>query len=173
MISRIIAPALLVIAAAIAGCRRPFVPAVFGTPLDEPCSALNGELAGALDTFVVGPARVSVPKGWSPRYGSPRDLTLTRMDAELNIWLGARFRFPAVPPRNAIRCTMMRGDTTIAVQAVRTGALDYRVDVSWQPVIAGQQFYLQLQTRRVDQLKQLRGIIESVRFPADSSSARR
>lgn len=173
MISRHPAVALLVVVASVAGCKRPFVPAVFGTPLDEPCNALNGQSAGALDTFVVGPARFAVPTGWSPRYDSPRDLSLTRMDAELNVWIGSRYRFPAVPPRNAIRCTLTRGDTTIAVQTVRTGALDYRVDVSWQPQVAGQLFYMQLQTRRVDQLKQMRGIVQSVRFPAESSSVRR
>jgi streptogramin lyase len=42
------------------------------------------------------------------------------------------------------------------------------VDVSWEPLIDGQYFYMQLQTRYVAHLKQMRGTIESIQFPVDS-----
>ena len=45
----------------------------------------------------------------------------------------------------------------------------YRVDVTWQPLIDGQYFYMQLQTRYVEHLRQMRGMIEAVRFPRDTT----
>ena len=158
---------------ACASCLRGFVPATFGTMLDEPCSTLNSTQDGALDTFAVGPARVAVPRGWTPRYTTPQDLALQRIGVELDIWSGSKFKFSAVPPRNAIRCTITRRDTTIAIQVVRTAPNNYRVDVAWDPAINDRYFYIQMQTGYVQQLKAMRGIIESVRFPVDSARASR
>ena len=162
---------VLAATAALSGCVRHFVSAPFGTPLDEVCNPVNGNLNVPMDTFSVGSAVVPVTKGWLSRWDSPQDLQLTRMDTELSVWQGGRFLFPVNEPRNAIRCTINRSDTTIRIQATRVSGMSYRVDVTWQPLIDGQYFYMQLQTRYVAQLKNMRGIIEAVRFPVDSVRA--
>lgn len=159
---------LLAAAATLSGCLRQFVPAPFGTPLDEACNPTNGNLNVPLDTFTVGSVIVPVTKGWQSRWESPQDLTLSRMDTELNVWQGGRFVFDGAEPRNSVRCKIARGDTTISIQATRLSGLNYRVDASWQPSIDGQYFYMQLQTRYVDQLKTMRGIIEAASFRVDS-----
>jgi hypothetical protein len=168
----IIAPALLA-ASMLSGCVHRFVPAPFGTPLDEVCNPMNGVLSGETVPHSLAPAVFSVPKGWSR--GEPRvqEVQLTRIDAELVFWRGGQFIFPAIPSRNGVRCTIQRGDTVVSIQAARVSGFDYRVDVAWQPPIDGQLFYMQLQTRYVDHLKQMRGIIESVRFVSDSGVAMR
>jgi hypothetical protein len=156
-------------AAALSGCQRQFAPAPFGTPLDEACNPMNGNLTVPLDTFTVGSAVVPVTKGWFSRWETPQDLTLTRFDTELNVWQGRRFIFDAAEPRNSVRCKITRGDTTISIQATRLSGISYRVDATWQPMIDGQYFYMQLQTRYVEQLKAMRGIIEAASFPVDSA----
>jgi hypothetical protein len=164
---------LVLAAAGLTGCLKHFVPAPFGTALDEVCNPMNGTLTSALDTFDVGPAIVPVTKGWLSRYESVQDLNLSRIDAELNIWYGTRFLFPVVEPGNAVRCTIARGDTAITIQATRLTGFNYRVEASWQPLINGQYFYMQLQTRYAEHLKQMRGMIEGVRFPTDTVSAKK
>ncbi len=168
-------PAILIVltAAGLGGCLRQFAPAPFGTPLDEVCDPRNGTLSGPTETFTLGPATIPVLRGWSTNFTTPQDLELRRIDADLNVWRGAPFIFPSTAPQNAIRCRITRGDTTISIQAERLNGFAYRVDVSWAPLIAGQHFYMQLQTRYVEHLKQMRGIIEGVRFPVDSVSARK
>jgi len=167
---RAFAPLLVIgVGAILSGCLRTFVPAPFGTPLDEVCNPVNGELSVPLDTFVVRVARVAVPKGWSSQTVSAQELQLRRIDAELNIWSGARFVFPAHAPLNQIRCTLARGDTSVTLTATRVDAFSYRVDAAWEPTIEGQFFYMQLQTRYVAQLRQMRGIVEAVRFVPDTS----
>ncbi len=163
----------LLAVAALSGCLRKFVPAPLGTPLDEVCNPMNGELLGPLDTVTFGPAALAITRGWTTSQVSAQDLQLRRIDAELNVWRGSRFVFPAVEPRNAVRCSIPRGDTTISIQAVRLNAFNYRVDVAWEPVINGQYFYMQLETRYVEHLRAMRGMIEAVRFPVDSTTARR
>jgi hypothetical protein len=160
-------------AAALSGCLRKFVSAPFGTPLDEVCNPMNGNLTVPLDTVSLGPAEVSITKGWTSTQVSAQDLQLRRIDAELNIWRGPQFVFPAVEPRNAVRCSIPRGDTTITIQAVRLRGFNYRVDVAWEPLMNGQHFYMQLETRYVEHLRAMRGMIEAVRFPADTAAARR
>jgi hypothetical protein len=152
----------------LSACHRPFVPAPAGTPLDEICNPINGVIAGAADTLQFGPALIPVSKGWVTSSYLPNDLTLSRIDAELNVWRGARFVFPALEPRNAVRCSLQKGDTTISIQATRLEGFKYRVDVSWEPLIGGQYFYMQLQTRYVAHLRQMRGTIESLRFAVDT-----
>ncbi len=155
--------------AVLGGCLRTFVPAPAGTPLDELCNPANGLLRVPLDTIAFGNALVVITKGWTTRVNTAQDLELRRIDAELNVWRGNRFNFPAIEPRSAVRCTLARGDTTIRIQATRMPGFNYRVDVSWDPRIDGQYFYMQLQTRYVEHLRQMRGMIEGVRFPADST----
>lgn len=155
--------------AVLGGCLRKFVPAPFGTPLDAVCDPRNGELTGATDRVDIAPAVVTVPRGWSVSERGPQEVQLTRPDAELSIWRGAsEFVFPAVKPQNAVRCTFARGDTSVSIQAARLEGFNYRVDVRWLRPIDGQRFYMQLQTRYVEHLKQMRGIIEATRFEADS-----
>ena len=55
----------------------------------------------------------------------------------------------------------------IAFAATCVDAFNYRVDAAWQPPVEGL-FYMQLQTRLVVQLRQMRGIVESVRFVPDT-----
>lgn len=172
--ARIGSLAFVVLAAAsLGGCLRKFVPAPFGTPLDEVCNPMNGALAAPLDTQALGRALVPVTRGWTRTVTNAQELQLRRVDAELNVWYGQRFVFPAVEPRNAVRCTLARGDTTISIQATRLQGFNYRVDVSWSPQIDGQFFYMQLQTRYVEHLRQMRGMVEAVRFAADTLPARR
>ncbi len=161
--------ALVVVAlAALSGCLRRFAPAPLGTPLDDACNPMNGELTDRGSVFELGPAVVATPKGWSSFRSSPQDLQLTRLDTELNVWYGGRFIFPTAEPQNAIRCTITRGDTVISIQATRLNSFSYRVDASWAPPIEGQNFYMQLQTRYASQLKTMRGMIEAVRFVSDT-----
>jgi hypothetical protein len=162
---------LALAAVALTVCLRRFVPSPFWTPLDEVCNPMNGNLAGSLDTIAFGQALVPVPKGWTTSLATPQDLTLRRVDAELNVWRGSRFIFPAIEPRNAVRCAFSRGDTTVSIQATRLNGFNYRVDVSWTPLIGGQYFYMQLQTRYVEHLRQMRGMVEAVSFPADTVRA--
>ena len=162
-----------VVAIALSGCLRRFVPAPMGTPLDEVCNPNNGNLLVPLDSIRFGPSVVAVTKGWTTSAVTAQDLQLRRIDAELSVWRGSQFIFPAIQPRNAIRCSIIRADTTISIQATRLNGFDYRVDVSWEPLISGQYFYMQLQTRYVEHLRQMRGMIEAVTFPSDTASSRR
>lgn len=164
---------ILAAAVALSGCYRQFVPAPFGTPLDDVCNPTYGNLAVPLDTFTVGSALVPVTKGWSSQLNTSQDLQLTRLDTELNIWQGGRFLMPVTEPRSAVRCSVRRGDTTISIQATRMSGPFYRVDVTWQPLIDGQFFYMQLQTRYSAQLKQMRGMVEAVRFPVDTAAKKK
>lgn len=164
---------VVIAAAALGGCLRKFVPAPFGTPLDEVCNPMNGALSGPLDTQSLGRAMIPVTRGWTRNVTTAQELQLRRVDAELNVWFGPRFVFPAVEPRNAVRCTLARGDTTINIQATRLQGFNYRVDVSWSPRFDGQFFYMQLQTRYVEHLRQMRGMVEAVRFVADTLPERR
>lgn len=165
--------AAVLLATVLGGCARRFVPAPSGTALDAVCNPMNGALTVPLDTVAVGPAAVALTKGWTANQVTAQEATYRRIDAELNIWRGSRFVFPAVQPRNAVRCSLARGDTTITIQAVRLNGFDYRVDVAWDPLINGQYFYMQLQTRYVEHLRTMRGMIEAVRFPVDTNTARR
>ena len=169
MLRRAFAPITLTAAAALSGCLHSFVPAPLGTPLDEVCNPVNGALAMPVDTFVVGIGQVAVPRGWSKQAVSSQELQLRRIDAELNIWSGRRFVFQAQQPRNQIRCTLARGDTSVTLTATRVDAFNYRVDAEWEPSIEGQFFYMQLHTRQVVQLREMRGIVEAVRFVPDTS----
>ena len=161
-------PLVLIGVLAASGCLRQFVASPFGTPLDEACSTFSTLAGVRLDTFTLGPAEFAVPKGWTTRANSAQELQLSRIDAELHVWLGTRFVFPAIPPRTSIRCILARGDTTITIEAVRLDGFRYRVDAEWEPKINGQFFYMQWQTRYVEHLKQVRAIVERVRFPTDS-----
>jgi hypothetical protein len=167
----LVAAALCVVAGA--GCVHRFVPAPDGTPLDEVCNPSNGALVGGLDTAYLGRALVQIPKGWTPTQITAQDLDFTRIDAELNVWRGRAFVFPALAPRNAVRCELVRGDTTISIQATRLNGFNYRVDVSWEPLMDGQNFYMQLQTRYVAHLRDMRGMIEGVRFVPDTRPTER
>ncbi|MDZ7632637.1 MAG: hypothetical protein U5K74_15140 [Gemmatimonadaceae bacterium] len=76
-------------------------------------------------------------------------------------------------PINTVECELERGDATIHIRSTMLveGITSYRVDVSWKPQVGGQYLYMQLQTRFPEHLKQIRGVIEGVRFP-DRAAAR-
>lgn len=158
---------------ALAGCNRKFVPAPVGTPLDEICNPAHGRFSVPVDTVAFGPAAVEVTKGWTTSFATAQEIEMRRIDAELSAWRSSRWVFPAVEPRNAVRCTLTKGDTTINIQATRLNGFNYRVDVSWEPLIDGQYFYMQLRTAYVQHLREMRATIESVRFPVDTVTARR
>lgn len=160
-------------AVVLTGCLHRFVPAPDGTPLDEVCDALNGVRKSPGAVFALGAARLEVPKEWGTVERNPTDLTLRRMDGELLFWSsGMEYVFPAIEPRNAIRCTITKGDTTVSIQATRLDAFQYRVDVEWDPMIEGQYYYMQLHTKYVAHLREMRGIIEGVRFVPDTTIRR-
>jgi hypothetical protein len=163
----------LAVLATFVGCLRQFVPAPLGTPVDEACNPTNGNLTVATDTVRFNSARLPLHKGWVLSNATVQELSFRRIDAELTVWRGPEFVFPAIAPRNAVRCTIQRGDTTISIQAVRLDGFRYRVDVEWAPLIDGQHFYLQLQTRYVEHLKQLRGTIDNIWFVPDTTTAKR
>ena len=55
----------------------------------------------------------------------------------------------------------------IATAVTRVDAFNYRMDAAWQPPVEGL-FSMQLQTRLVVQLRQMRNSVEIVRFVPDT-----
>jgi hypothetical protein len=161
-------------------CARSSIPpAIVGAgarDIDAPCDPANGRLAEPVRRIDFEPLEFSVPTRWIPNYRTINDIdfNLQRTGAELNVWKGGEFIFNPVLPINSAECEIVRGDTTIKV---RTTAFvqfirEYRVDVSWSPPIGGQHFYMQLATRFPEHLKQIRGVIESVKVPVQTATTR-
>jgi hypothetical protein len=149
-----------------AGCLRQYVPAPVGTPLDVLCEPFPLDPVADWSAWELNGLRFRTPRTWGVRERGPNSLTLARIDAELNAWNGAPWVFPAVEPRQSVRCDITHGDTTMHIRGVRLrGSQSFRVDVSWEPIIGDRWQYMQLQTRYVEHLREMRGILESVRFP--------
>lgn len=161
-------------------CARPMIqPAVTDgnlRPIDEPCNAANAVLAGPTRSMAFDPAEFPVPARWLPYFKSLNDLDfdLQKSGAVLNVWKGSEFIFKPVLPINTTECELARGDTTIKIRTTMLvqGITNYRVDVSWKPLIGGQNMYMQLQTRFPEHLKQIRGVIDGVRFPVRAALGR-
>ena len=168
---------LLFIAAA---CARPRIPAVAtGATLQEinaPCDASNGTLQEPVRAISFEPLAFSVPSRWIPDYGSINNLefNLQRTQSVLQVWKGGEFIFAPVVPSNTVQCDIVKGDTTITIRttALVVGIRNYRVDVTWSPLIGGQHFYMQMHTRFPEHLRQIRGVIESVRLAPERSATR-
>lgn len=161
--------------AACAGQRIP--PAMTGAdirPVDEPCNPSNGTLPGSTRLMRLDPIEFPVPSRWIPDFKSPNDVdfNLQRTGAALHVWKGSEFIFTPVLPVNTVECELSRGDTTITIRSTRLveGITSYRVDVRWKPQIGGQYLYMQLLTRFPEHLREVRGVIEGVRFPARTAS---
>lgn len=163
-----------------AACARSTIPrAVVGAgarEVDAPCDPANEELADPSRSITFDPVEFRVPERWIPNYRTINDMdfNLQRTGAELNVWKGGKFIFRPVIPVNSAACEIVRGDTTITIRTAVfvEGIRQYRVDVSWSPTIDGQHFYMQLMTRFPEHLKQMRGVIESVKVPARSARER-
>ena len=164
------------VVASLIACARPVVPPpspAFDRPIDQPCNPRYGALQGSSRELRVADAAVTVPAQWLASYGSMNEMTLTRSGSELNVWKGSDFTFPPMLPVNAVQCAIVRGDTTIVIRSEMLRNRTFRVDVKVSPLIGGQYFYMQLQTGVAERLKDMRGIIESLRFPSDTSVAAR
>ncbi len=144
--------------------------------IDEPCSAANVALAGPTRLTSFDPLEFPVPSRWVPNFTTINDLdfNLQKTGAVLHVWKGSEFIFRPVLPINTTQCELARGDTTITIRTTMLvqGITSYRVDVTWAPPIGGQHVYMQLITRFPEHLKQIRGVIEGVRFPVRAASAR-
>lgn len=163
---------------AVAACARTTIPpAMTGAAIrliDEPCNPSNATIDGPTRLISLDPAEFSVPARWIPDFRTLNDIdfNLQRTGATLNVWKGSEFIFNPVLPLNTVECVVTKGDTAIKIRTtmIVQGITNYRVDVSWKPQIGGQYLYMQLQTRFPENLKQIRGVIEGVRFPARSAS---
>jgi hypothetical protein len=171
---------MFAVAVVVAGCAVPKIPpAIVGVgarEIDEPCNPANATLGGPTNIATFGPTEFAVPQKWIPYFKSLNELDfdLRQLDGELNVWKGGKFTFGPILPINSSACEIARGDTTISIRTtvLVDGIRRYRVDVSWAPMIEGQYMYMQLQTRSVAQLRELRGVIEGVRFPVRTATAR-
>lgn len=173
--------ALLVTCVMVAACARPMIPpARQGTAdlrlIDEPCNPANSMLDGPTQTMRFDPIEFPVPSRWVPEFKTLNDLdfNLQKTGAALHVWKGAKFVFNPVLPVNSAQCELTRGDTTIKIVSTMTvtGITSYRVDVSWSPQIGGQYMYMQLVTIFPEHMKQVRGVIDGVRFPEKATAAR-
>ncbi len=172
-----IAAMLLVIAA----CARPMIaPATTNATIQDinaPCDAANGALPAPVRAIEFEPLAFNVPSRWIPDYGSINSVgfNLQRTGSELQVWKGGEFVFAPVLPANTVQCEIVKGDTTITVRttALVVGIRNYRVDVTWSPLIDGQHLYMQLQTRFPEHLRQIRGVIESVQAAPARAATRR
>lgn len=164
----------------VAACASAAIPpALTGSnlrPIDEPCNIANATLEGPTRMISLPPLEFPVPARWIPEFRTLNDVdfNLQRTGAVLNVWKGSEFIFKPVLPLNSAECELARGDTTIRIRTtmIVEGITNYRVDVSWKPQIGGQHVYMQLQTRFPDHLKQIRGVIEGVRFGERAAAAR-
>jgi hypothetical protein len=171
---------MVLLCLAVAGCASAAIPAArTEAPLrliDEPCNAANAQLDGATRVTSLDPLEFPVPARWVPNYNTINDLDLNllKSGAVLHVWKGSKFVFTPVLPVNSAQCELSRGDTTITIRTTMfvQGITSYRVDVSWAPQIDGQYLNMQLISRFPEHLKQIRGVIEGVRFPGRAASAR-
>jgi hypothetical protein len=147
-----------------------------GTPLDEVCDPRNGMLAAPVETLTVGWARVEIPKGWTRNASNGPRLSLRRINSEMTLMEGSPVRVPLERPlANANRrCEIERNDTSIVITASRDNSVGFNVLAWWETAGDGPFFQLRLRTTNLQDLRRIRGTIESVRFPVDSvRSARR
>lgn len=164
----------------LAACARASIPpAIIGAgarEIDAPCDPANGRLAEPIRRIDFEPLQFNVPTRWIPNYRTINDVdfNLQRTGAELNVWKGGEFIFNPLMPINSAACEIVHGDTTIKIRTTVfvQGIRQYRVDISWSPLIGGQHFYMQLATRFPEHLKDIRGVIESVKVPTRTATDR-
>jgi hypothetical protein len=173
----------MVLCLGLAACASAAIPAArTGTDelplrtIDEPCNPANAAFTVPTRMTSFDPLEFPVPTRWVPNFTTINDLdfNLQKTGAVLHVWKGSEFTFWPVLPVNTVECELARGDTTIKIRSTMnvTGITSYRVDVTWEPQIGGQHVYMQLITRFPEHMKQIRGVVEAVRFPERAASAR-
>ncbi len=170
MTARIGSTSAVLLIAITTGCARPMIPqmTVGDTPreINAPCDPANAALTGDVRRIDFDPLGFQVPARWVPDYASINNVNfdLLKTNSELRIWKGGEFVFTPVVPRNTVQCELTKGDTTITIRTtvLTQGITNYRVDVTWKPLIDGQHLYMQMQTRFPEHLREIRGVIESV-----------
>lgn len=173
---RMMAGRLGVAAIGLAGCAYGIgATAQTGTPLDEVCDPRNGALSAPVDTLTVGWATVEIPQGWTRDASHGPRLALRRLGSTMEVSEGEPWPVPLEQPlRNANRrCELDRNDTSIVITASRDGSTGFRVLAWWETEGDGPFFQLRLATSNLADLRRVRGTIESVRFPSDSSRSSR
>ena len=149
--------------------------AATGTALDEVCDPRNGVLPSPVDTLTVGWATLEVNKGWTRNASNGPRLALRRIGSQLIVSEGEPSAVPLEQPlRNANRrCELDRSDTSIVITAWRDGSVGFNVLAWWETEGDGPFFQLRLMTTNLQDLRRIRGTIESVRFPIDSARTSR
>ena len=142
--------------------------------IDEPCSTANTTLAGAVRSISLPPMEFKVPKQWVPDWKGVNDVdfNLIRTGSTLHVWKGSEFIFLPVLPLNTASCEITVENATVKIRTtmLQQGITTYRADVSWALPVGGQYVYMQLLTRYPEHLRQLRGVIEGVRFPVSTAA---
>lgn len=163
------------LAAALAGCAHAAgAPGQRASSVDAVCDVRNAtSLRAPLDTIAAGPARFLVERGWASNASSGPTVSLRRVNAHL---LATDQSAGAFAPLNRTtidlgRCTLARGDTSIIVTTHRGISTDFATDVWWETPTESPILRMRLETNSVEQLRKLRGTIESVRFPVDTAAA--
>lgn len=171
--------------AVVMGCARTSVgegalavaPARTSGPLreiDQPCNAANAALTGPVRDIPFDNLAFQVPERWIPLFKGINeiDFDLLRTGEEMHVWKGGSWTFPSVIPMNTASCEIEVGGQPVKVQAtmLQQSPRIYRVDVAWVPPVDGQFLFMQLLTRRVDRLQQVRGVIESVKLAERAAS---
>ena len=135
--------------------------------IDQPCDAANASIAGDVQQIPFDNLAFTVPARWIPQFKGINeiDFDLRRTGEEMHVWKGGSWTFPSVLPMNTATCELEVGGMPVKVQAtmLRAAPRLYRVDVAWVPPMGGQFLFMQMVTRRDDRLKEIRGVIESVR----------
>ncbi len=171
MICRCREAALLIAALSLTACAAGSgVQSAMGTPMDAVCDPRYKTLPAPTDTFQVGWATFAVARGWaSATVSSPR-LELRRIGSTLVIREGEPVPVPLGPPlRNAnVRCELTRSDTTVIITGSRDRGTDFSVSAWWETQADGPILQLTLVTNSAEELRRIRGTIESVRFPIDT-----
>lgn len=155
----------------LAACAQAKTTPFSSTPMDDVCDPRNGTLSPPLDTFTAGWATFAAERGWASVSRSAPRLALRRVDSDLFVSEGEITPVPLeVPLRNAnARCTLLRGDTMVVITASRWRGTGFRVTAWWETETDGPFQQMELLTTSREQLKRIRGTIESLRFPVDTA----
>lgn len=166
------APLVVISLLTVGGCLRHAASAPVASSRDEACSMAQTLNGVALDSFAVGPAEIAMPTGWVNDPGDWEELRLTRLGGQLRVWTGSPWVWPGriLPPSTT--CIVTRGDTTIRIEA-RFYGRTYTVDVEWELVPDEDYLYMHWRTPHVQHLRQVRAIVDRVRFPTDRLRAAR
>ncbi len=176
MNARYASAAVLLATTALASCAAgPGVQSAMGTPIDAVCDLRYNTLPEPTDTFQVGWATFAVARGWASATVSAPRLELRRIGSTLVAREGEPVPVPLQPPlRNAnVRCELTRKDTTVIITGSRDRGTDFFVSAWWETEADGPILQLTLVTNSAEELRRIRGTIESVRFPIDTTRVAR